>query len=167
MENLQVHKLLSYFSIGTTAITVCLSLVFTILETGWTIFVVTNLRKAFAKCRRIKNENDIQDKIDCNTKITQGKFLLALIILEYLSIFSYSIGNLYPLLHHISPIFDRLSLPFNSTCIITIENQIIWISELQYPVTAVFLSIGRSSTIFGMGVAASFFEFICNGFVTE
>ena len=126
-----------------------------------------NLRKAFAKRRRIKNENDIQDKIDCDTKITQGKFLLALIILEYLSIVSYWIGLLYPLLHHISPISDRLSLPFNSTCIITIEIQRIWIHELQYPVTAVFLGIGRSSTIFVMGVAVSFFEFICNSFVTE
>ena len=170
MENLTVSlyaRLNVYFSIGTTVVLVSLSLIFTILETGWSIFVVANLRKAFAKRRRIKNENDIQDKIDCDNKITQGKFLLALIILEYLSIFSYWIGNLYPQFHHISPIFDRLSLPFNSTCIITIETQRIWIQELQYPVTAVFLSIGRSSTIFVMGVAASFFEFICNSFVTE
>ena len=119
------------------------------------------------KRRRIKNENYIQDKTDCNAKITQGKFLLALIVLEYISFFSYWIGFLYPLLHHLSPIFDRLSLPFNSTCIHTIESQRIWIQELQYPVTAVFLSIGRSSTTFVLGVAASFFEFISNSFVTE
>ena len=170
MENLTVSlyaRLNVYFSIGTTVVQVSLSLIFTILQVGWGIFIVANLRKAFAKRRRIKNENDTQDKTDCNTKITQGKFLLALIILEYLSIFSYWIGNLYPQLHHISPIFDRLSLPFNSTCIITIETQRIWIQELQYPVTAVFLSISRFSTIFEMGVAASFFEFICNSFVTE
>ena len=170
MENFTVPlypRLNVYFSIGTTVVQVSLSLIFTILQVGWGIFVVANLRKAFAKRRRIKNENDIQDKTDCNTKITQGKFLLALIILEYLSFFSYWIGFLYPQLHHLSPIFDRLSLPFNSTCIITIESQRIWIQELQYPVTAVFLSIGRSSTIFVVGVAASFFEFICNGFVTE
>ena len=170
MENLTVPlypRLNVYFSIGTTVVLVSTSLIFTILQVGWGIFVVSNLRKAFAKRRRIKNENDIQDKIDCDTKITQGKFLLALIILEYLSNFSYWIGFLYPQLHHISPIFDRLSLPFNSTCIITIESQRIWIQELQYPVTAVFLSIGRSGTIFVMGVAASFFEFICNSFVTE
>ena len=170
MENLTVsiyQRLNVYFSIGTTVVLVSLSLIFTILETGWSIFVVTNLGKAFAKLRRIKNENDTQDKTDCNAKITQGKFLLALIILEYLSIFSYWIGLLYPQLHHISPVFDRLSLPFNSTCIITIDTQRIWIQEIQYPVTAVFLSISRSGTIFVMGVAASFFEFICNSFVTE
>ena len=113
------------------------------------------------------DENDIKGKTDCNTKITQGKFLLTLIILEYLSFFSYWIGFLYPQLHHVSHIFDRLSLPFNSTCILTIETQRIWIQELQYPVTAVSLSIGRSSTIFVLGVAASFFEFISNSFVTE
>ena len=170
MENLTsdyIQRLNLYFSIGTAVILVSLILVFTILEVGWGIFVVTNLRKAFAKRHRIKNEQDIQDKFDCNTKITQGKFLLALIILEYLSVLSYCIGNLYPQLHSISPIFDKLSLPFNSTCIITIETQRTWVQELQYPVTAVFLSIGRSSTIFGMGVAAAFFEFICNSFVTK
>ena len=171
MENLTVldhfQRINVDFTIATTVILACLVLLLTILEAGWSVFIVTNLRKAFTKRRRIKNENDIQDKTDCDNKITQGKFLLALIILEYLSIFSYWIGNLYPLLHHISPIFDRLSLPFNSTCIITIESQRIWIHELQYPVTAVFLSIGRSSTIFVMGVAASFFEYICNSFVTE
>ena len=171
MENLTVldhiQRINVFLSIGTTVIITCLGLVLTILEAGWSVFIVTNLRKAFAKRRRIKNDNDIQDKTDCNTKITQGKFLLALIILEYLTIFSYWIGNLYPQLHHLSPVFDRLSLPFNSTCIITIESQRIWIQELQYPVTAVFLSLGRSSTIFVMGVAASFGEFICNSFVTE
>ena len=82
---------------------------------------VHKFEKAFAKLRRIKIENDTQDKIDCNTKITQGKFLLALIILEYLCIFPSCIGDLYPQFHHISPIFDRPSLPFNSTCIITIS----------------------------------------------
>ena len=170
MENLTVSlypRLNVYFSIGTTVVQVSLSLIFTILQVGWGIFLAANLRKAFAKRRRIKNENYIQDKTDCDTKITQGKFLLAIIILEYLSFFSYWIGCLYPLLQHISPICDRLSLPFNSTCIITIETQRIWIEELQYPVTAVFLSISRFSIIFLMGVAASFFEFICNSFVTE
>ena len=170
MENLTVldhfQRINVEFTIATTVILACLVLLLTILEAGWSVFIVTNLRKAFTKLRRIKNENDTQDKIDCNTKITQGKFLLALIILEYLSIFPYWIGNLYPQ-HHISPVFDRLSLPFNSTCIITIDTQRIWIEELQYPVTAVFMGIGRSSTIFVMGVAASFFEYICNSFVTE
>ena len=133
MENLTVSlyaRLNVYFSIGTTVVQVSLSLIFTILQVGWGIFIVANLRKAFAKRRRIKNENDTLDKTDCDTKITQGKFLSALIILEYLSISSYWIGNFYPLLHHLSPIFDRLSLPFNSTCIITIETQRIWIQEL-------------------------------------
>ena len=170
MDNLTVPfypRINVYCSIGTTVVQVSLSLIFTILQVAWGIFVATNLRKAFAKRRRIKNENDIQDKIDCDNKITQGKFLLFIIILEYLSIFSYFIGDLYPQLHHLSHIFDRLSLPFNSTCIITIETQRIWVQELQYPVTALFMSIGRSSTIFGMGVGASFFEFICNSFVTE
>ena len=171
MENLTasdfIQRLNLYFSTGTIVILVCLILVFTILEVGWAIFVVTNLRKAFAKHRRNKNEQDIQDKLDCNTKIIQGKYLLALIVLEYLTILGYWIGNIYPQLHYISPIFDKLSLPFNSTCIITIETQRIWVQELQFPVTTVSLSMSRSSMILVIGVSASFFEFISNSFVTK
>ena len=145
MENLTVFDHIQhiniYFTRATSVIIACLVLLLTILEGGRSVFVVTNLRKAFAKRRRIKIENDTQDKTVCNAKITQGKFLLALIILEYISIFSTYISNFYPQLHHISPVLDILSLPFNSTCIITIDTQRIWIQEIQYPVTTVFLSI--------------------------
>ena len=62
MENFTVldhfQRINAEFTIATVVIITCLFLVLTILEAGWSAFVVTNLRKVFTKLRRIKNEND-------------------------------------------------------------------------------------------------------------
>ena len=157
--SLEINK---YFSLVTDVIIIALVLIAILLHVGWTTVVVSNLRKQFTKRRRIKNEDSIEDMLECATKITHGKFLLVILTLEFIVGISYLIGSLYPKLYHISPIFNTLALPLNTTCITTMERP-----QLQYPVTGVSFSLARSAMIFGMGVAISFLRFISNSFVDE
>ena len=137
-----------------------------VLQVGWTIFVVSNLRKLRERRRRIETEGSFEDKLECATQITHRKFLLAILALEYIAGFSYLIGNFYPELYRISPIFDKLSLPFNTTCVTTMEIQTAWVQQLRYPVTMLSFTVARSAMIFVIGVAISFFKFISNSFVS-
>ena len=156
-----------YISLVADVIKIAIGLIAILLQAGWTTVVVSNLRKQYTKRRRIKNEGNIEDMLECATKITHGKFLLVILTLEFIAGISYLIGNFYPKLYRISPIFNTLALPFNTTCITTMETQSAWVQQLQYPVTAVSFSLARSAMIFGMGVAISFSRFISNSFVDE
>ena len=155
-----------YFSVVTDGIIIAISLIATVLQIGWTTVVVSNLRKQYAINRRIKNEDNTGDKMECVTKITHGKFMLAILTLEYIGGISYLIGNFYPKLYRINPIFNKLALPFNTTCITTIETQTAWVQQLRYPVTGISFAVARSVMIFVMGIAISFFKFISNSFVS-
>ena len=162
--SLEFHE---YFSLVTDVIIIAISLIAILLQVGWTTVVVSNLRKKYARRRRIKNEGSIKDMLECATKITHGKFLLVILTLEFIAGISYLIGNFYPKLYRISPIFNTLALPFNTTCITTMETQTAWVQQLQYPVTLVSFTVARSAMVFVIGIAISFFRFISNSFVDE
>ena len=141
-----------------------------LLQLGWSIHVFMNLKRSFNLKRRNKDECDVDSQCqtkDCKNKITQGKFMITLLTLEFLLCICYWLGYSYPQIAIIFPPLKKISLPFNFTCIYEVNAQREWIYELQYPPASIFLSLARWNTILSLGVALSLFKFLSNTFVTK
>ena len=143
-----------------------------VLQIGWAIHVMNMIKIAYNTRRRMKCSDSIGscshvELVNCENKITQGKYLIAMLSLEFLSFASFWIAFGYPALHFVIPGISKTSLIYNNTCISKVEGDKIWISEFRYIPTAVFMSLGRSNIILTIGVAMNFFRFIHNTYVGE
>ena len=137
-------------------------------QIGWGIVVMRNIKLYSRSQRRLVGETYSKFHFElCHRKITQGKLLLTILSLEFISGNTFCLGYLYPHLFRIIPFLNAATLHFNTTCIAQIEEHRHWVRELEYPVVALLQNIGRVSFILGMGVAISFFQFITNTYVND
>ena len=142
------------------------------LQIGWGINVMNKMKIAFNTRRRINLFDHIDsgsqaELVKCEKNVLQGKYLMAMLLLETFSFVCYWPAFLYPTLHQVIPDIERTSFPYNDTCISAVVEDTIWISEFRYLPTAFFLSLGKSAVILTMGVAANFLRFIYNTYVRE
>ena len=161
---LNLEKCISILEMAALVIVMPLWIIFNI---GWVVVVTRNIRLHKQSQRRLtKSSHSGSDFKNKQMKITQGKLLLTILVIELVSGISYCLGFLYPQLIRVIPFLGEISLPFNTTCISQIKKHQIWILEYQYPLVAIFLNIGRVSLILTFGVAISFFQFISNTYVS-
>ena len=161
-------KIDKYVSIIEAVVLIFTTFLLSIFEIGWMVKVIRNLKlDVKSKRRLVGNPISRYDVENCRRKITQGKLLLLIISLEFISSFSYFFGFIYPQLSRVIPHLNRTSLPFNTTCIAQIKEHRIWIKELEYPIVGLLLTTGRVGLILSLGVAISFFQFITNTHVND
>lgn len=167
-----VNNLDKFVSITEAVLLIPLGAIGLLLQLGWTIHVGMNIKRSYNSRRRIRDRDECdlysqsQTK-DCNNKITQGKLLLTLLVLEFVVCICYWLGYSFPQIAHVYPSLKKISIPYNLTCISEVNQEREWIYELQYPPTLLFLSLARSNTILTFGVALSLFKFLSNTFVTK
>ena len=167
-----VSELNSYISIAEAIALITMGFLGIVLQIGWGIYVVNKMKLAYKTRRRLNYSdynysNSRAESVDCDNKILQGKYLMTMLILELFSCVCYWLAYLYPALDRVIPGIRKTSLPYNFTCISTVVENKIWIAELQYMPTALFLSLAKSCLILTMGVATNFLKFIYNTYVAE
>ena len=166
------HNLEEFVSITEMVLLIPVCTIGLLLQLGWSIHVAMNIKRNSNIKRRIRDrdECDVYSQSqteDCNNKITQGKLMLTLLVIEFVLSICYWLGYSFPQVAHVFPSLKKISMPFNVTCISEVNDDREWIYELQYTPTSIFLSLARSNTILNFGVALSLFKFLSNTFVTK
>ena len=134
---------------------------------GWIVYLIRRMVKP--RHRRGEEESETENVSISNLSIRgkKGKFLLALLIFELLSIMFYELAAILGYLFWKVPELRVLGINMNTSCSADIAIEIYWLSELQYPEVSISTCLARASLLFSLALGTSFMQFVTNSYVTK